>query len=83
MIKKTVIHLGGSIVCPDDKIEVDYLIELRQFILQKVSDQWQFVIVIGGGGLARSYQGFVSEIVSDISNEDKDWIGIHATRMNA
>ncbi len=83
MTKQIVIHLGGSIVCPDDKIEVDYLIKFRQFILQQIDNGWHFVIVIGGGGLARNYQKFASDISSNISNIDKDWLGIYATRMNA
>lgn len=43
---------------------------------------YRFVIVAGGGKIARNYQHAASEIVR-VSNEDKDWLGIHATRINA
>ena len=36
----------------------------------------------GGGNIAREYQKAASKITR-VSNEDKDWIGIHATRINA
>ena len=78
----TVINLGGSIVAPDD-INVEYLKQLRQFLLPYVHNGHKFVIVVGGGHVARVYQKAAADIVSTISNDDKDWLGIHATRINA
>jgi uridylate kinase len=42
----------------------------------------RFVIVIGGGKTARAYQKGASQLV-DIREEDLDWLGIHAIRINA
>lgn len=42
----------------------------------------KFVIVVGGGQLARVFQNAAHE-VAPVPNEDKDWIGIHSTRLNA
>jgi uridylate kinase len=40
------------------------------------------VLVLGGGALARRFQDAAQE-VARVNDEDKDWIGIHATRLNA
>ena len=42
----------------------------------------RFIVVAGGGSVARNYINGASEI-TEISDEDKDWLGIHATRLNA
>lgn len=77
----TIIALGGSIVRPDD-INVRFLKRFRKWLLPFLKKGFRFVIVIGGGTLSREYQRAASQIVK-ITNEDLDWIGIHATRMNA
>jgi uridylate kinase len=42
----------------------------------------RFIIITGGGKTAREYIEAAAK-VDRINNEDMDWIGIHATRMNA
>ncbi len=76
-----VIALGGSIFHPDE-INVEYLKKFHDFIVQEITTGKKFIIVAGGGSLARRFQKAASAIV-DIQDEDKDWIGIHATRLNA
>jgi len=76
-----VISLGGSIINPG-KIQVDFLKKFRRLILKFLKRGYRFVIVAGGGKICRDYQKAASEITK-ISDEDKDWIGIHATRLNA
>lgn len=76
-----VIALGGSIVVPGN-INVQYLARLRAFLLPQMQEGKKFVLVVGGGAPARQYQQAASA-VGDISDEDRDWLGIHATRMNA
>ena len=77
-----IIALGGSIVVPD-AIDIDYLKRLNAFFSGYLKENKDPVIlVVGGGYPARQYQDAASEIV-EVSDEDKDWIGIHATRMNA
>jgi uridylate kinase len=80
----TVISLGGSIVAPDG-IDVDFLksfISLVQFFIKSDSER-RFIFVVGGGGPARRYQNACREINSNIKDEEADWIGIMATRLNA
>lgn len=79
--KTIVISLGGSIIVPNE-IQVEFLKEFKSFILKFLKKGYEFIIVAGGGSVARNYIKAASE-VSNISSEDKDWLGIHATRINA
>lgn len=79
--KRIVIALGGSIVFPKE-IDVQFIKKFKRLIEGQVRGGRQFVIVVGGGYLARQYQQASREIAK-LTNEDKDWIGIHATRSNA
>jgi uridylate kinase len=76
-----VIDLGGSIVVSRN-IQIRFLTQFRKFILKFLKEGKRFVIVVGGGKLCRDYQDAASGILK-ISDEDKDWIGIHSTRLNA
>ncbi|MEN8252297.1 MAG: UMP kinase [Patescibacteria group bacterium] len=82
--KKTyIINLGGSLIVPDD-INVEFLKEFKELILKHVKEEEKrFVFITGGGITARHYSEAAQEITSDIEDEDKDWLGIHATRLNA
>jgi uridylate kinase len=89
--KIIVIALGGSIVYPGtepDGIDTEFLKKFKRFITQflrrrgaKGRDSVRFVFVVGGGKLARRFQD-AAHRVSKLTDEDKDWIGIHATRLN-
>jgi uridylate kinase len=81
MKKIIVIALGGSIVFPD-QIDWVFLRHFRSFILRQTKKGRKFVIVVGGGRLSRMYVEAAAKIAS-VKNEDKDWLGIHATRSNA
>lgn len=76
-----VVALGGSVIYPDD-IDTGYLKNFKKFIEKLLKRGKRFVIVVGGGRLARVFQN-AAHNVSPLANEDKDWIGIHATRLNA
>lgn len=81
--KKAIFSLGGSLVCPD-LVDVEYLKNFRQFLLGKVNEGWQFTIVVGGGTQARRYIEAATDIMGkEITTDDQDWLGIHATRFNA
>lgn len=80
MEKETfVISLGGSIIVPDE-IDVDFVKKFKQIVLDIKSAK--FVIICGGGKICRRYQD-AARTVSRIPDEDLDWIGIRATRLNA
>jgi len=80
-----VISLGGSIVAPD-RVDIEFLKKftalIKSFIEKDNSNR--FIFVVGGGGPARLYQNAYREISSEkIKDEEADWIGIMATRLNA
>jgi uridylate kinase len=75
-----VVALGGSVVYPE-AIDVPFLKKFRKFVLQYTKQGKKFVIVVGGGRLARFFQT-AAHAVTPLTDEDKDWIGIHSTRLN-
>ncbi|MFA5129763.1 MAG: UMP kinase [Patescibacteria group bacterium] len=81
--KETIIVLsvGGSLVVPKNGIDVEYLRELRSFVYQHTKKGKRFIIVVGGGRTARQYQEAANALVP-LADEDVDWLGIHATRLN-
>ncbi len=76
-----VVSLGGSIIVPDD-VDVSFLKRFRKLILDHVKSGKRFTIICGGGSTTRKYQRGAKEVFT-LDNEDLDWIGIHATRLNA
>ncbi len=76
-----VIALGGSIVHPDG-IDAVYLKKFKAFLEPFLRKGTRFIIVVGGGTLSRRFQDAAAK-VTRVTDEDKDWLGIHATRLNA
>jgi len=76
-----VISLGGSLIMPKE-IDSKFITNFKQTIEELIEENYRFVIVTGGGRVARTYIQ-ASEEVGNIDAEEKDWLGIHATRMNA
>ncbi len=83
MNNPTVISLGGSIVVPPSGIDIDFLRSFRNLIFSEISKGRKFVIVVGGGATARNYIDAAGRVDVGVPDADKDWIGIHATRLNA
>ena len=79
--EKIVISLGGSLIVPGE-VDINFLKNFRKLILSQIEKGKKFVIITGGGKLARKYNDVAKEI-TDISTEDLDWIGIGSTRLNA
>ena len=80
MKKVIVLSLGGSMIIPESGINVNYLKEFKRVIL-KNSKKYKFIIVCGGGSVARHY---ISALKSVGESEDfQSYAGISATRMNA
>ncbi len=80
MTKKVVVlSLGGSLIIPND-IDTNYLKNFKKVIL-KNKNEYKFIIVCGGGSIARKYIGAIRD--SGGSEKLQSLSGISATRMNA
>ena len=85
----TVISLGGSIVYPyavghPSGLDVPFLRNFRQFLMEQVKKGKRFIVVVGGGKPCRMYQKAVREVLGEKKNNiDLDWIGIQSTKTNA
>jgi uridylate kinase len=77
-----VVSVGGSLIVPDG-IDSEFLKNFRELVNRKVQEGLGFYIIAGGGKLARRYQDAAKDIRGNLSSEDADWMGIHATRLNA
>lgn len=85
-----VLSLGGSIVAPPSGPDVGFLVEFRKRLeawLSAAPDR-RVILVIGGGGPARSYQTALKDFRAAVGetgscDEALDWIGIAATKINA
>jgi uridylate kinase len=81
----TVISLGGSIVAPDG-VDGQFLKDFTNLIrsLIQADKGRRFIFVVGGGGPARVWQNAYREVCGGaLRNDEADWIGIMATRLNA
>ncbi len=79
--ERVIVSVGGSLIVPD-AIDSDFLTRFKALILEKIQKGFSFTIIAGGGKTARRYQEAVNA-VTPLSHADTDWIGIHATRLNA
>jgi len=87
-----VLSLGGSIVAPEgpDAAFVASFAELVREYLDGDPER-RVILVVGGGGPARAWQKAFREAVAlepsprpaAEANDEQDWIGIMATRLNA
>jgi len=79
--KTVVIGLGGSIISPDE-IDVLFLQKFRALVKRYVARGTKFIIVTGGGRVARMYQEAARKL-GKVEDSDGDWMGIQGTRCNA
>lgn len=77
-----VVSVGGSLIVPGE-IDTKFLKDFRALVLRKVREGLYFYVITGGGKLARRYQDAAREAHGNLPGDDADWIGIHATRLNA
>jgi len=83
---KIVISIGGSLVIPNGGIDTNFLSKLNKFIRDELAknSKRQFFLIIGGGSIARHYRDAGREVIGhELTRDDLDWIGIHATKLNA
>lgn len=80
----TVISLGGSIVAPG-AVDVSFLKDFRALAgeMLESDEKRRFILVVGGGGPARAWQNAYREICPPGKDQEADWIGVMATRLNA
>ena len=76
-----IISLGGSLMVPDG-VDLDFLERFKALIATHSEAGTSFVIVTGGGRLARDYRDALQTLRPDAPTDDLDWVGIHATRLN-
>lgn len=75
-----VMSVGGSLIVPD-QIDTAFLVRFKTFITSQTAQGRRFIIIAGGGKTARRYQE-AAAAVSELTSEDLDWLGLHATRLN-
>jgi len=78
-----VLSVGGSLVAPDGGINVAFLKQFNLFIRKHIKKGRKFFIVVGGGKTARHYRDAGKAVIGELTSHDLDWLGIHATRLNA
>jgi len=76
-----ILSVGGSLVAPK-AIDIEFLKKFKKFIIDQTGQGRRFIIISGGGDTAREYQKVAREI-STPTNDELDWLGIGATRLNA
>ena len=81
MDETVVISLGGSLIIPD-QIDAEFLKDFKELIISHVKLGKKFAIITGGGKLCRRYND-AATIISNLSNDKLDWLGIYSTRFNA
>jgi uridylate kinase len=79
--KPIIISLGGSLLVPE-MIDVVFIKRFARLIRALVAKGYRFVLITGGGRTARNYQIAAGKIC-ELHDEDLDWLGVHATRINA
>lgn len=82
---RIVLKLGGSLIVPNGGLDVLYIKKFYNFIRKQVAEKnRRFFILVGGGLLSRHYRDAGAEVTGhELTTDDLDWLGIHATRLNA
>lgn len=83
---KVVMSVGGSLIYPNGGIDTKFLTNLNSFVREQLAlnDKRQFFLITGGGAISRHYRDAGAEVIGhELTRDDLDWLGIHATKMNA
>ncbi|MFA6429558.1 MAG: UMP kinase [Patescibacteria group bacterium] len=77
-----VLSLGGSLIAKAEGIDLTFLKTFRAFLRREVAKGQRCIVVVGGGVTARHYMQ-AADAIARPTAEEKDWMGIYATRCNA
>jgi uridylate kinase len=77
--KVIVLSLGGSLIIPNE-IDSKFINKFKKIILQHTR-KYKFIIVCGGGSIARKYISVLKD--AGVDEKIQSLSGISATRMNA
>ncbi|KKR70733.1 MAG: hypothetical protein UU13_C0002G0078 [Candidatus Nomurabacteria bacterium GW2011_GWB1_40_7] len=81
MEKTIIISLGGSLIVPEE-IDIDFLRDFKNLVLEETKKDKKFLIITGGGRVCRKYQN-VAKMLSSPSDTELDMLGIRALNLNA
>lgn len=79
MKRVVVLSLGGSLIIPDD-VNISFLRKFKE-VIEKNSKNYRFVVVCGGGSVARKYIQGLKE--AGKNHMFQSMAGISVTRLNA
>lgn len=77
-----ILSIGGSIIIPSTGFNIEFLKKFKHLIISEVKKGTSFILVIGGGSTARTYQAGLSSVIKADARM-LDLIGIETTRLNA
>ncbi len=80
-MEKYVISLGGSLIAPNG-VDTSFVKGFIEAVEEFANRGDRFYVVCGGGKLARDYQN-AADRLGNVTDSDKDWLGIKATELNA
>jgi uridylate kinase len=83
-VSTLILKLDGSIISHSNrKIDFDYLREFRDFLREHVLRNKKFVVVVGGGQVAKEYIDLAKEQANIVSSTDLNWIHAAISALNA
>lgn len=80
--KHIVISLGGSLIVPET-VDTAFVLSFKSFIQKMIAEGYTFMLFTGGGRVCRMYIEALVSIEGSVTQEDKDWLGISLTKVNA
>ncbi len=80
--KHIVISLGGSLIVPRS-VDIEFLQAFKDFTLRLIEEGYVFTFFTGGGAVCRMYTDALEALEDTATRDEKDWLGISVTKVNA